>query len=507
MVAHTLRLYTEWGINLNFKGTVRHLRSRLWFNVFLKVAAIFAAFVVVLTIANGTMLLDFFCFRQKNHLIAQIGRMEGLDLNDAETVTNLLSEINEEYNFDAEIYNSRGRILFTTHGRKMMDFAQIGRDNFFMTHEEMVAQKTEILDDKTVFCKAKRRFDNEEYLLCYREIESGIYAELRIQVQMLKSAVNTANEFIVIVASLCFILSVVWIFIFARKFSRPIARMNEITHDMTRLDFSRKLDCTGSDEIGQLANSINRLSDSLSAALYELECTNVKLRDEIELERQLDVMRKAFVANVSHELKTPISIISGYAEGLKLNVNSASREEYCDTIIDESHRMNRLVISILELSRYESGQMPTKAEEFDIYELADKMLTRIFADSSIVTLNCIKSGTRVFADTVQTEQVLKAYLENARSHTPDGGIVRVSEHTDGEYSVISVHNTGSHIDEEVLPHIWESFYRGDSSHKRDESRFGLGLSIVSAIVKNNGCSCGVYNTDSGVCFWFTCKKV
>lgn len=482
------------------------LRSRLWFNIFLKVGAIFAAFVLVLTLANGTLLLRFFCFRQKNSLITQMRRMDGLDIDDSEAVTEMLSDISEKYNFETEIYNRHGIILFTTHGRKMMDFAQIGRDNFYMVHEEMTPQKTEVLGDGTVFCRAERSVDNEEYLLCYKEIESGIYAELRIRLQLLESSANTANEFIAIVAVVCFSLSVIWIFVFARKFSRPITHMNEITRDMAKLDFSRKLDCTGNDEIGQLAVSVNALSDSLSQALYELESSNAKLRDEIELERKLDVMRRGFVANVSHELKTPISIISGYAEGLKLNINSASRDEYCDTIIDESRRMNRLVLSILDLSRYESGQMPQNAEEFDICPLVSTMLKRIFAGCDINVSNGIKSGTSVFADTVQTEQILKAYLENARSHTPRGGSVRVSAHTDGDFRVISVHNTGSNIEEEKLPHIWESFYRGDSSHKRDQSRFGLGLSIVSAIVKNNGCSCGVCNTSDGVCFWFTCQK-
>ena len=128
--------------------------------------------------------------------------------------------------------------------------------------------------------------------------------------------------------------------------------MNTITRDMANLKFDRTITVNRNDEIGQLASSVNEMSASLSNTLDDLKRTNLKLRDEIELERQLDVMRKTFVANVSHELKTPISIISGYAEGLKLNVNGDNREAYCDTIIDESRRMNNLVLSILELSKY-----------------------------------------------------------------------------------------------------------------------------------------------------------
>ena len=216
-------------------------------------------------------------------------------------------------------------------------------------------------------------------------------------------------------------------------------------------------------------------------------------------------MRRGFVANVSHELKTPIAIISGYAEGLKLNINEESKEEYCNTIIDESRRMNRLVLSILELSRYESGQMPLNRSDFDVSQMTDDMLRRIFANKNINAENRLTKGLLINADPMQTEQVLKSYLENAASHTPDGGSVTVSaSESDGNVR-ISVTNTGSHIPEELMPQIWQSFFRGDTSHKRESSRFGLGLSIVSAIMKMHNSSCGVYNTENGVCFWFEAK--
>ena len=278
--------------------------------------------------------------------------------------------------------------------------------------------------------------------------------------------------------------------------------MNEITEDMAKLNFNRKLKIDRQDEIGQLASSVNALSESLNTALTELTETNAKLRDDIEEERRLDAMRRGFVANVSHELKTPIAIISGYAEGLKLNINEESKEEYCNTIIDESKRMNRLVLSILELSRYESGQIPINRSDFDISQMTDDMLRRIFANKNITAENRLPEGLLINADPLQTEQVLKAYLENAASHTPEGGSVTVSANeTDGVIR-ISVTNTGSHISEELMPQIWQSFFRGDTSHKRESSRFGLGLSIVSAIMKLHSRSCGVYNTENGVCFWF-----
>lgn len=512
----TLKLYTEWGINLKNNllpaaatasskkpSLLKRFKSRLWFNIFLKIAAVFAVFVLVLALCNVGFLVKFFSLKEKKALKEQLINVSRLDFDDSDAVIKSLSEINEKFNFDVEIYNAAGRILYTTHGGQMMDYFSLKNNKFVMAHEEMQPIKSEKLGDGIIFKTAIRRFDNSEYLLCTKNISESLTAEVRVQKRLISNSAAIANEFIIIISVICFIGSVIWVLIFARQFSKPIAEMNEITENMAALNFSRRLKSDRTDEIGQLAGSINRMSDSLSTSLRSLEATNKKLRDDIELERQLDVMRRGFVANVSHELKTPISIISGYAEGLKLNINSDARQEYCDTIIDESQRMNRLVLSILELSRYESGQMPINRQSFDISVMCRDMMNRIFKGKNVKTVLSLPDNSFVFADPVQIEQVLKSYLENAAAHTPDGGEVKLTVTALNEITKISVFNTGSHVDDELMPQIWQSFFRGDASHKRQSSRFGLGLSIVSAIMKMHGRECGVYNTENGVCFWFT----
>ena len=499
----TLKQFTEWGISLR----LRELKSKLWFNIFIRIAAVFAVFVLVLCLSNVTLLVKFFIAKEKNALKEQLLAVSELNLNESSQVVKTLSDINEKYNFDVEIYNESGRILYTTHGSQMMDyFSQSNNNKFVMTHEELTVIKSERLSGDIIFETAVRNLDQREYLLCRKRIGDSFFAEVRVQKQLISSSASIANEFIVIISVVCFILSVIWVLNFARKFSKPIAEMNEITKDMAELDFSRKLMVDRSDEIGQLAASVNELSSSLNTALTDLKLTNDRLRSDIELERQLDVMRRGFVANVSHELKTPISIISGYAEGLKLNVSPESKEEYCNTIIDESQRMNKLVLSILELSRYESGQIPLNKESFDISSLCAESLDRVFAGKDIETENKVPDGTLITADPLQIEQVLKAYLENAAAHTPEGGKVWTESNIAGGIVRISVFNTGSHIDEDVMPQIWQSFFRGDKSHRRDSTRFGLGLSIVTAIMKLHSHRCGVYNTDFGVCFWFEAEK-
>ena len=459
-------------------------------------------FVLVLCLSNVALLVRFFSQKEKKALKEQISEVSRLVLADTDAVIKTLSDINEKYNFDVEIYNSSGRILYTTHGSQMMDYFSLKNDKFVMTHEEMQPVKSQDLSNGIVFQTAVRRFDRAEFLLCTKELDNGYTAEVRIQKQLISNSAAVANEFIAIVSGVCLVLSIIWVLVFSRQVSKPISEMNKITKNMARLDFGQKLKINRKDEIGELANSVNELSSSLNTALTDLKGTNEKLRSDIELERQLDVMRRGFVANVSHELKTPIAIISGYAEGLKLNVNAASKEEYCNTIIDESRRMNRLVLSILELSRYESGQMPLNMQNFDVSKLCGDMLARIFVGKNINAENLIPQNTEIYADPLQIEQVLKSYLENAAAHTPEGGEVKVESRQNGNTARISVLNTGSHIDDDIMPQIWQSFFRGDKSHKRDCSRFGLGLSIVSAIIKMHGHQCGVYNTKNGVCFWF-----
>lgn len=478
------------------------LNNKLWFNIFIRIAVIFIAFVIIICVSNVSLLVKFFSYKEKFALKEQLLRVEDLDFDDVGEVLDLLEEISSDYNFDVEIYRPDGYIIYTTHGSQLMDFLQQKNDKIFMAHDEMRTLKSEELGDGVIFETAQHRFDKSEYLLCRKQIASNLFAEVRIQKQLIANSAAIANEFIIIISVICLVVSIIWVLIFARQFSRPITQMNKITGDMAKLNFDRRLNIDRKDEIGELANSINHLSLSLSGALEDLKKTNEKLRSDIELERQLDVMRRGFVANVSHELKTPISIISGYAEGLKLNVNAESKEAYCNTIIDESQRMNRLVLSILELSRYESGQIPLNKCNFDISVMASDMTDRIFGGKNIMLSCSIPQNTVVYADELQIEQVLKSLLENAASHTPDGGEVRVEAENTGDKIRITVSNTGSHIDEELMPQIWQSFFRGDKSHKRESSRFGLGLSIVTAIMKLHNNSCGVYNTENGVSFWF-----
>ncbi len=486
---------------------MKELKNKFWFNLFWKIGIIFVVFVLVLAVCNTAFLSKYYEFEKESELIKAGNLLKTVDLDNSTEAVEQISQVQELYGFDVEIYNSSGKILYSTFRGAMMDYIFGGNSNFSMTHTPLEVTESKEVSAGGVMQKGVSTRDSTEYLLYKFSLENGVTAELRIQVAYILNSAKIANRFIIIVAAVVLFFALLWVLWFARKISKPITKMNLVTGKMAQLDFTEKLYITEDDEIGELAKSVNTLSSKLDETLKDLRVTNAKLKDEIELERSLDIMRKSFVADVSHELKTPIAIIRGYAEGLKLDINSLSRDKYCDIIMDESDRMNKLVLSLLDLSKYESGGVPLNLSHFPICDMIKGMTARIVGDKDINVVYSMPENLVAVADPDRIEQVIKSYLENAVSHINKGGTLSVAVEEEKNGLKVSVHNTGSNVEEEMMSKIWQSFYRGDKSHNRNSNRFGLGLSIVSAIIKLHNKECGVYNTDTGVCFWFTLDKV
>lgn len=483
------------------------MKKKIWIRLFIRITAIFAAFVLILTLANSTLLFNYFLMNEKKALVNTAKTIENLDFSDSDAVTSLLTNSEDQINFVVEIFDDSGSTLYTTYNQqiwKIPDRPEMFRPDSKRKYRILESEPykdgiiSTVVDDGT----------NTEYLMYSVTYPNGNTAEIRVGKQILENSADIASRFVLIIATICLAVSLVWVIFFAKSFSKPIAEMNATARDMADLNFERKLTPKSEDEIGQLAVSINELSEKLDATLGDLRKSNAQLRNEIELERQIDSMRKGFVANVSHELKTPISIIQGYAEGLKLGV-SDDPGAYCDVIIEESQRMNRLVLGLLELSRYESGQMVLEKETFDLVEICGSLCRKVErkAAENSVSISCdFPNSAMVSANADKVEQVLQNYIGNAISHVNKSGRITVKIRETENGFKTEVTNTGSHIPEDETEQIWQSFYRGDHSRKRDESRFGLGLSIVRSIMELHGKEYGVYNTENGVCFWFELDK-
>lgn len=300
-------------------------------------------------------------------------------------------------------------------------------------------------------------------------------------------------------------------YVYANLISKPLIEINKVAVKMSSMDFSAKCEVNSDDEIGYLGQTLNFLSANLRDALTDLKNKNRKLEADIDKERKLENLRKDFVAGVSHELKTPIGIIEGYAEGIKDGIVSGKDIDlYIETIIDESQKMNKLVSNMLELSKLESGTIELNIEDFNILRLINKILVKHTLDFKEKEIEVIFNYTIPYAyvkgDIFQLDQVLTNIFTNALKYTPNNEKVIVSVIDNLNSYLISIENTGSSIPEEELENIFSKFYRIDKSRKRNTNSTGLGLSIVERILNLHESNYKIKNTDSGVDFSFTLEK-
>lgn len=297
-------------------------------------------------------------------------------------------------------------------------------------------------------------------------------------------------------------------FVYTKLISKPLVKLNISAQKMSNLDFSEKCEINREDEIGSLAKTLNFLALNLNTALTELKGANKKLKIDIEKEKKLEEMRKEFVAGVSHELKTPITLIEGYAEGLKDNIASEDDKDfYLEVILDEAKKMNTLVCDMIEVSKLDSDNFKLNISNFYINELILKVLRpfKAYVDENKIDLIFNSQPINVSGDEFRIQQVLTNFITNAIRHTKQNGtiIIELEKHTD--FAIIWIENTGSHIDESVLPNIWDKFYKTDKSRHREFGGTGLGLSISKNILTLHKSKFGAKNTENGVMFYFTLK--
>lgn len=383
--------------------------------------------------------------------------------------------------------------------------------------------------DRYIFGWAKAKYtileENEQYKIqkTYDPQRESMYLEswgfftdnstafiMSAPLSSVGESVRLANQFLLYVGIIAAAIGGLVIYLTARQISKPIYRLSNLSKRMSNLDFEAKYEPEKHEmeEIQVLGNSMNTLSERLEETISELKSANNQLTKDIEEKTKIDEMRKEFIANVSHELKTPIALIQGYAEGLQegMGEEKESRDYYCDVIVDEANKMNQMVKQLLTLSSLESGNDKPVMDRFNLTELIKGVVN---ASKILIEQNQIQvefddqTPVYVWADEFKIEQVVTNYLSNAIHHIdgekkiiirmiPENGLVRVS-----------VFNTGTPIPEEAIPNLWTKFYKVDKARTRAYGGTGIGLSIVKAIMDAHNQQYGVKNWENGVEFWFT----
>lgn len=345
------------------------------------------------------------------------------------------------------------------------------------------------------------------YIELFGETSSGGFVYLRTNFQSMTDNVRIFNHFLGYVAGSALLLTMLLMLYLGNSFTRPILQIADIAQRMAELDFEVKYPVTTQDEIGILGNSINVLAETLESTISELKSANNELKKDIQNKIQIDEMRKEFLSNVSHELKTPIALIQGYAEGLQDNISEdqESREFYCEVIIDEADKMNKMVKKLLTLNQIEFGKDQISFERFDIVEVLRSVMQSsllLAEQKGAVMLMEDYEPVYVWADEYMIEEVITNYISNAIHHVAGEKKICVSLEKRDDVLRVSVFNTGLTIPEEDLEKIWIKFYKVDKARTREYGGSGVGLSIVKAIMDNMNQQCGVNNHEDGVEFWF-----
>lgn len=348
---------------------------------------------------------------------------------------------------------------------------------------------------------------NAEYLVLWGTLENGDLVLMRVALESIQESVAVSNQLLAFIGIFAVIVSLVLVYFVTRKITDPIVELTDISRKMTELDFDAKYKVTGDNEIEQLGSHMNRMSETLEQTISELKSANNELQIDIEKKEQIDEMRKEFLSNVSHELKTPLALISGYAEGLKecVQEDAESRDFYCEVIMDEADKMNQMVKKLLTLNQLEFGNDAVVMERFDLTELIQGVI-----NSSLILLS--QNGIElsfgeceplyVWADEFKVEEVITNYLSNAIHHCEFAKQISIYYTRKLDSVRVHVFNTGKRIPDEDIGNVWVKFYKVDKARTREYGGSGIGLSIVKAIMDSFHRECGVENHEDGVEFWF-----
>lgn len=420
-----------------------------------------------------------------------------------------LEKIAINNNFDILIKNDQNVNVYTFNKDFFSTLGQMNEmTSRFNTNLGEVIEKEEDFTIK----KIKDNKNDITYILLSATLDNGYLLYIRIPITSIQESVKISNNFLYLMAGFTILIAAVIVSYVSRKFGDPISELNDIARKMSNLDFSQKYRITNvDDEINNLGRSINVMSDKLERTIKQLRNTNIELEKDIEEKSQIDEMRKSFISDVSHELKTPIALIQGYSEGLLENVNSdeESRKFYAEVILDESNKMDKLVKQLLELMKLEYGKREFEDKRFNIVELEKEVVrkSQVMLEEKQINIRFKTSDEiQVFADDFYIEQVISNYITNAIKHVKEiqkEKYIQIENVVDIDKNKVRVKifNTGDKIEEENIARIWNRFYKIDESRNRENGGTGIGLAFVKAVMNNYGNVYGVINKENGVEFY------
>ena len=490
------------------KNSLKSVRVKL----FLTLCIVVIAIITFLIIVNNVILESFYLYTKKDTLktvYEQINESYLKSISQIE-IEQKIKEIAINNNFDILIESGDNVSVYSTDKDFFSTLNQMGEVvNQLSWRDSNVLERT----DNYVISKIEDGTSSINYLFLSARLDNGYMLYIRMPITIIEESVRTSNKLLYLIAGFAIILAGIMVSFVSKRFTKPILELNGIAKKMSNLDFSDKYDVKDvDDEINDLGKSINTMSDKLEATIKQLRSTNIELEKDIEEKSKIDEMRKSFISDVSHELKTPIALIQGYSEGLLENINKdeESRKFYAEVILDETNKMDKLVKQLLELMKLEYGNRKFNNTVFDIVEMEEEVIrkSKVMLDENNIKIEfCEDTQINVYADEFYMEQVMTNYLTNAIKYSKEINkekIIKIENKIDKKEGIVrvSVFNTGDNISDEEISRIWNRFYKSDSARTRSGDSTGIGLSIVKAIMNNYGHKFGVRNKLGGVEFYF-----
>lgn len=490
------------------KEKFRSVRVKLFTSLSMVIIFIIALLIVM----NSIVLETFYTLSKVNSVKKEFYQINDLYNKKDPAKYSQIKNDAEVNSFEILIKNESGILMYSTsdsftnlieqHKEITTRFkiSEDGRQALIHIQDNMVIQK---ISKSEMNC-----------ILLLGELDNGYKVYIQIQTSAIQESVRISNNLLLIIGMISIVIAAIAASFISKKFTSQILELNVIANKMSKLDFSQKYELAETnDEIDELGNNINVMSDKLESTIKQLRKSNIELERDIEEKSKIDEMRKQFISDVSHELKTPIALIQGYAEGLveNVNVDEESRKYYAEVILDESNKMDKLVRQLLELMKLEYGKREFCNNKFNICELIEEVIRKcnvMLEEKQITDVRFEENGPiNVYADEFYIEQAFTNYFTNAIKNTKEiyGNKyieIKVTKNPDGNTVKVSVFNTGENISEENLDRIWGRFFKADESRNRADGGSGIGLSLVKAIMNNYNAKYGVINKESGVEFYF-----
>ncbi len=468
--------------------------------------------IAVFALVQSVLMYDIFLAAVKHDMVDSAEKIAEIDFKKKD-YQKILADIEADDNLYIEIYQPRDTLIYTTKSNEAIyDTSSDGDKN--PGDVELKPRIMKILqrienEDNSYFEFREEYFLSAQYLVYGCFIGDDMSLEMYYSADLIEANSEIARTVLFYLSIMIMVLIVSLSVHVGFMVFRPLRNMIDNTKRMANMDFSAKCPPYKIRDLNELSASINTLFRSLGVAMERLQSENRQLETDILKERRLEKSRRSFISNVSHELKTPIAIIKGYAEGMKMGIGCDSTEEFCDIIIDESDKMNNLIIRLMEYMKLNSGAYKLFSTEFNLAEVlsecAEGLSSRI-EEKEIQYIADINPDFIAYSDALMVQNIFTNYLSNAISHADFDKIIRVTVNDVGTSYRVRVFNTGKPIPGTDIENIWHSFYRADKSHSREEGRFGLGLSFVASIQEMTREKYGVENKTDGVEFWFDVKK-